>query len=173
MKNAMHLNYDSIRKSTPPGVPIVLLHIGEDQTLVASGMADEPDQVLVLQIGASRTSNDFFKHNPPLPLEIENAIMEVEDEITRARTVALKQAPLYSVDERVQHMADILGNADASVRTLRIEQVEDLFNQLAARSQGRPATQVDIPDDLPVAVTLLILREFMHHLHFDTIQCDI
>jgi hypothetical protein len=173
MKNALHLNYDRMRRSASPEAPIVLLHIGEDETVVASGTAAEPDQLLVLAIGASRTSNDFFKHNPPLPLEIENAIMVIEDEVTRVRTVMPNQAQLCSVDDRIHDMANLLGNADALVRTLSLEQVEDLFNQLAARSEGRPATQVNIPDDLPFAATLLILCEFMHHLHFDTLQCDI
>jgi hypothetical protein len=53
---------------------------------------------------------------------------------------------------------------------LSIEQVERLFNQLAARSEGRPASQVDVPDDPGFAAALLILREFMHHLHFECIH---
>jgi hypothetical protein len=52
---------------------------------------------------------------------------------------------------------------------MSLEQVEQLFNQLAARSQGRPASQTDIPDDLRFSAALLILREFMHHLQFQRI----
>lgn len=169
MKDAIHQRYASLRKRASPAAPIVLLHIGDDQTWVASGTGAEPEQVLMLEMGARRTSVDFFKHNPPSPLELENAIMAVEDEVTRARAATAESAPLYSTDERVDDMARLLGCPDGLARTLSQEQVESLFDQLAARSEGRPASQVDIPDDPRFTATLLILREFMHHLHFDKV----
>lgn len=150
--------------------PIMRLHIGENWTAVESGAETESGQALLLKIGASRTSSDFFKHNPPAPLEIENAIMVVEDEVMRAREAARGGTRLYSTDELVDDMARIAGCTDALMNTLTLEQVEELFNQLAARSEGRPASQVAIPDEPRFAASLLILREFMHHLHFDSIQ---
>lgn len=167
MRDAIHQSYTTIRRSEPPATPIVVLHIGEDRTCVATGTGIEPDQVLILEAGSSRTSIDFFEHNPPLPLEIENAIMLVEDEVTRARAVAVGRASLYSTDELVYDMARMAGCPDELAITLTIEQVEKLFDQLVARSEGRPSSQVEIPDDPKFAATLLILREFMHHLHFD------
>lgn len=170
MQDAIRQSYANIRKDVPPTTAIVLLHIGEEQTCIASGSGMEPDHVLTLEIGASRTSSDFFKHNPPSPLEIENAIMVVEDEVTRARAVAQGSAALYSTDERVNDMTRMVRSTQAPPINLTIEEVERLFDQFAARSEGRPASQVDIPDDPRFAATLLILREFMHHLNFDTIQ---
>ena len=170
MRDAIGERYASIQRDALTAMPIVLLHIGEDRTGVASGTGIEPDQVLILEMGARRTSIDFFKHNPPSPLEIETAIMVIEDEVTRAREAALGGAALYSIDELVVEMARLAGGPDALMDTLTLEQVERLFNQLAARSEGRPASQVDVPDDPRFAATLLILREFMHHLHFDSIR---
>ena len=148
----------------------MLLHIGDDQTVVTSGTGTDAGPMLTLAIGAGRTSVDFFKHNPPTPLEIENAIQVVEDEVTRALALALGHASLYSTDERLHDMARRLGSPEGPTHTLTLEQVEGLFNQLAARSEGRPASQVGIPDDPRFAATLLILREFMHHLQFEGIQ---
>lgn len=170
MRDAIHRAYTSIRRNEPPAALVVLLHIGEDRTGVASGTGIEPSQVLMLEIGASRTSTDWFNHNPPSPLEIENAIVVVEDEVMRAREAALGSATLYSTDERVGDMIRMAGCPDALMATLTVEQVERLFNQLAARAEGRPSSQVVIPDDPRFAATLLILREFMHHLHFDSIK---
>ncbi len=170
MKDATRQRYASIRRNEPPAAPVVLLHIGEDRTCVASGTGIESHQVLMLEMGACRTSIDFFKHNPPSPLELENAIMVVEDEVTRARGAALGRATLYSTDKLVGDMVRMVGCPDALVSTLTIEQVERLFNQLAARSEGRPASHADVPDDPGFAATLLILREFMHHLNFDRIK---
>lgn len=170
MHDALRLSYASLRRHAPPANPIVLLHIGEDQTWVEVGTGIEPEQVLVLEIGFHRSSTVFFKHSPPSPLEIEDAILLVEDEVTRARAVAGERASLYSTDERVHDMARMARCRDESVLTLPIEQVEKLFDQLAARAEGRPSSQVDIPDDPKFAASLLILREFMHHLHFDNIK---
>lgn len=170
MHEAIRLGYTSIRRSKQTTTPMVLLHIGEDQTWVAAGTGIEPDQVLRLEIGSSRTSSAFFKHHPPSPLEIENAIMLVEDEVTRAREMAVERASLYSTDELVYDIAKMAGGLDELAINLTIEQVEALFDQLAARAEGRPSSQVEIPDDPKFAADLLILREFMHHLHFDNVK---
>jgi len=170
MHDAIHQSYAAIRRSEPPAMPIVLLHIGKDSTCVAYGTGFEPEQILMLDMGSNRTSSKFFKHNPPSPLEIENAIMIVEDEVTRAREVAKERASLYSTDEMLHDMARLAGYPDESAVTLSLEQVEKLFDQLVARSEGRPSTQVDLTDDPELSATLLILREFMHHLKFDEIK---
>jgi exopolyphosphatase/pppGpp-phosphohydrolase len=170
MKDAIHQSYATIRQRELPAIPVVVLHIGEERTCVAAGTGFEPDQVLMLEIGFRRTSSDMFKHSPPSPREIENAIMLVEDEVTRARDIAVQRGLLYSTDELVCDMARMAGCPYAPTITLTIERVERLFEQLAARSEGRPASQVEIPDDPEFAAALLILREFMHHLHFDRIE---
>ena len=170
MHDAIRQRYAAIRRSEPRAMPLVVLHIGKDRTCLASGTGVEPEQILMLEMGSNRTSSEFFKHNPPSPLEIENAIMVVEDEVTRAREVAVGRASLYSTDELLHDMARMAGCPDELAVTLRLEQVEKLFDQLAARSEGRPSSQVDLPDDPEFSATLLILREFMHHLNFDEIK---
>ena len=170
MHDAILLSYSSVRRHVPPATPVVLLHIGEDRTGVASGTGTAPEQVLMLEIGTIRTAVDFFKHNPPTPLEIENAIMVVEDEVTRARGLTVGPATLYSTDELVVKLANMAGCVDELPITLAIEEVETLFDQFAARSEGRPSTQVGLPDDPKFSAALLILREFMHHLKFDEIK---
>lgn len=170
MHDAIRLNYASVRRHEPPPTLVVLLQIGDDRTGVASGTGTAPEHVLMLEIGASRTAVNFFKHNPPSPLEIEDAIMVIEDEVTRARGLAVSPATLYSMDELVYKIAKMAGCPNELPITLTIEQAETLFDQLAARSEGRLSSQVEIPDDPKFAATLLILREFMHHLHFDNIK---
>ena len=76
--------------------------------------------------------------------QAENAIMVVEDEVTCALGLVRSSAALYSMGEMV-------------------------FDQLAARSEGRLASQVALPDAPRFAASLLILRESMHHLNFDKV----
>lgn len=169
MSPDLRQRYATLRASTPTVSALALLRIGAEQTWIAVGSGPQPDTVLALDLGYCRTSAEFFKHTPPTPGEIENAIMVVEDEVTRARAVTVGLPALFTTDTRVRDMARIAGCPDLPDTTLTVEQVERLFDQLAARVQGRPASQTSIPDDLEFMATLLILREFMHHLQFSAV----
>jgi hypothetical protein len=50
------------------------LHIGSDVTRATRTGGGQPDDSLMLRIGSGKTASDFFKHLPPTPLELENAI---------------------------------------------------------------------------------------------------
>lgn len=161
--------YAALRSRVPATTPVMLLHIGADQTQLAAGTDPQPSAVLLLDLGTQRTSAAFFKHTPPTPGDIENAIQVVEDEVTRARPLAAGLPALFTHDARIREMARLAGCADSAAITLTTDQVERLFDQLAARVQGRPASQTDIPDDPAFYASLLILREFLHHLQFPAI----
>lgn len=149
--------------------PITLLHIGADQTTVATANNAGPAATLTLALGSQKTATDFFKHAPPTPLEMENAIMAIEDEVSRARTWIADGSVLYSTDPVVREIALMAGVTDQPALTLSIEAVEETFERLAAVTLGRPAASDNIPTDAAFAATLVILREFMHHLRFSSI----
>jgi exopolyphosphatase/pppGpp-phosphohydrolase len=164
------LGHDVICLAAPDGEPICVLHIGEEHTTVTTGNGAEPQAVLVLAIGSRKTAADFFQHSPPTPAEIESAIMVVEDEVTRARTVVAGKPTLVTTDTAIREMAILAGVPDRAELTFSVEAVERLFDLLAALSQGRPASSAGIPNNPAFAATLLILREFMHHLKFASIS---
>lgn len=148
--------------------PVTLLHIGEHETTVATGAG--PGQVLQLAIGSQRTAAEFFLHTPPIPGEIERAIQHVEDEVSRAREMIAGHPVLVTSDASIREIAHIAGNHAASEETLSIEDVERVFSLLAGHAQGRPASSAGIPGSTTFAATILILREFMHHLRFASIS---
>lgn len=49
-------------------------------------------------------------------------------------------------------------------------EMEQTFNWLAAIVQGRPVSLDSIPTTAEFCASLLILREFMHHLNFTSIN---
>jgi hypothetical protein len=63
-----------------------------------------------------------------------------------------------------------LGKGESAVA---LADVEQLFQQLAAVAEGRPVASSGLPAGRTFAATLLILREFMHHLGFDSIVIEI
>src|SRR5512146_2429732 len=61
------------------------LLIGAEQTSVYAGDDRDAEPLAVLAIGTDRTAREFFRHDPPTPGEMENAIQAIEDAIMAAR----------------------------------------------------------------------------------------
>ncbi len=160
--------YRSVRQHCPPESRVTVLQIGELQTAVVFGSGAEPDKALLLAIGSRKTAAEFFLHVPPAPGEIENAIQQVEDEITRARAISAGYPELVSADTCIHEISGI--GAHRSAVLISVDAVERAFALLASHSLGRPASIAGIPAEPGFAASLLILREFMHHLGYATIR---
>jgi hypothetical protein len=155
---------------TLAGTATIDLHIGVDHTTVRKSLAGVPAGFMVLAIGSGTTAAELFKHAPPTPLEMENAIQSVEDEVTRARVLATPDCTLLTHDACIRELALRSGGLAGQNMLFSIDAVERQFDLLTALTQGRPATSAGIPTDIGFAATLLILREFMHHLQFSAIK---
>jgi exopolyphosphatase/pppGpp-phosphohydrolase len=161
--------YLAASRSVQPDVPVTALHIGEMETAVVTGAGAEPRKALMLAIGSKKTAKEFFLHSPPAPAEMEKAIMQVEDEIARAREMTAGYPLLFTRDKHIREIAVIAGHSEA-VRRLSVEDVERVFSLLASSSLGRPSSIAGIPDSPGFAASILILREFMHHLGFTSVS---
>ncbi|MGC6388485.1 hypothetical protein ACMV8I_12605 [Ewingella sp. S1.OA.A_B6] len=149
--------------------PTVLLHIGSEETKVTVRKENGDVIELLLTLGSQLTSLGYFHHAPPTPDEMETAIMVVEDEITRVRHDIPAGARLVSNDNDIRAIARLTGVAENEAMQLSVDAVERIFDRLARVINGRPASFEGIPDGNDFAATLLILREFMHHLQFGEI----
>jgi len=163
-------DYENARAAVPQGQPITLLHIGAEITTVTSGTASAPAAAISLAIGYRRTSATYFKHEPPTPVELEAAIQGVEDEVTRARDLIPAASNLYTSIETLEPIALSSGLALSTQEALSLETIERVFDRLTTVTLGTPASHAGIPDGARFAATLLILREFMHHLQFPSIS---
>lgn len=157
---------------TSPAAPLTVLHIGSEQTTLLGHQAG-PLAVtaapLVLNVGAQKTAQQFFKHAPPSPDELENAIAAIEDEVMRVRAQSVPDSCLVTADAAIREIARLAGLAPAAQIELPLDAMEQVFQRLTALSLGRPASQDDLPTDAAFAATLLILREIMQHLHFTSV----
>ena len=124
----------------------------------------------VLNLGYQKTADDFFRRHPPTPLEIETAINTVEDEIIPLHTQIDSSSLLVTTDTMIVQIAILAGIPKATVMLLSLDAMERVFNRFADIVSGRPASQDTLPDTRAFAATLLILREWMHHLRFESIH---
>lgn len=142
----------------------VFLHIGREETQVTID-----GELQCLTLGSELTSMGYFRHQPPTPAEMETAIRVVEDEVVRLRHDITPRACLYSEDNNIRAIARLSGIAEDEAMHLSLEAVERTFDRLALVIDGSSASFENIPDGNDFAATLLILREFMHHLQFKEI----
>ena len=137
--------------------PAGWLHIGAEELVMRGGPGDTGETEQRLDLGASRIARDFFRHDPPMAGEIEQAIDFVEDQIMRLGPQRDAGTPLRSLSESLQPWAAVTGP------TMTIETVERWFDRLALAAQGRSDAMAGLPPGPEAAATLLVLREFMHH----------
>ena len=152
--------------------PIAVLHIASDYTLLALGTkVEEPDAIGQFNIGTEKTATEFFRHNPPTPGEVENAIMTVEDEVMQVSKLIPAGTHLVTSDAAV---AEIYAQLDAyqhrSGHVLLRNDMEAIFGRLSAIISGRPASTDTLPQTKSFAATLLILREVMFNVGFEEIK---
>jgi len=161
--------YAAARAAAGAGTPVVALHIGTGNTQLAAGDGAQPSLVLTLDLGAHSAGNRLFRHDPPTPGEVEEAIMVVEDEVMPLAAKLPPGATLATTDAAIRQVAHVAGVADAPRMVLALDDVERVYGMLAAVALGRPALNSGVPTDALFAMTLLVLREFMQHLGFSDI----
>jgi hypothetical protein len=159
---------------TQPGRPLTLLHMGPERTLIVpvEGAGAPPrSTAITLALGTHRTARAFFRRDVPTPLELENAIASVEDEVYlgHQRYAPWPHAPgaaWWSTDAHLVALAELAGVPRAPAMLLTLEAMERLFQRLAFVAEGRPAASEGLPERVEFAATLLLLRELMHHMPF-------
>lgn len=129
------------------------LHIGAERTSVAEA---------TLAFGWRSIARECLRHDPPSPLELENAIAAVEDGVARAHEGIPKGTTLLTDNSTIREIAVAAGVPPGAEMTLAREAVEHTFQRLAMRAPGLPVGG-------EFAAMLLILRELMHHLDFPSI----
>lgn len=163
-------SYAAARQHADATACIVVLHIGAQQSGIAVGIGSAPDLVKLWPLGFERTPREQFRTTPPTPLAMENAIQIVEDVVMPMRAVIPRTALLFSTDAGVREIALLAGEAQALPLPLplhlSLEAMERVFNRLAAVVEGSSFVHQGLPASNHFAATLLILREFMHHLQF-------
>lgn len=151
----------------PAGTRIYVLQIDAEQTVFYQGGVGEDPKPQRLPIGSRQLGRGPLRHTPPSPLELEQAIAEVEDHIMPLAHQVPAGVPLLLL---LAPALAPLAAVSQSPAPLHREQIERYFQQLAAQAEGDPrATSLFAPTP-EFAATLLIVREWMHHLGFEQFE---
>ena len=146
------------------------LHIGEEETTIELGKENGISEKVVLAFGSLDLCRRYFQHVPPTPVELEAAIAAVEDELMPAIPQLVSEAHLFTADAESVALGRSAGVSFDQNLELDLAAVERLFNRLANVAYGRPAAHEGIPERGTFAANLLILRELMHHVGYESIR---
>ncbi len=152
------------------GGDITALEFGDTVSAVALGGQSEPTRVLRLQLGPGALARRHLRGASPGEAAIEAAIAEAEERIMPLRPLVAADSLCVSRDPRIAWIADVLGLPREPWVDLRTDAVEEGFNRWVAIALGRPATQDTLPTAAEFAASLLVLREWLHHLGFAGIR---
>jgi exopolyphosphatase/pppGpp-phosphohydrolase len=117
-------------------------------------------------LGVDSLVRQCLRHEPPLPIELEQAIDVTEEAVMPMAAQFAGNPALILQGLGASLIASRLQASGQAQTVLTLDDVETLFNRLVSVSQGRPASQEALPADARFVAAMLILREFMHHLHF-------
>lgn len=119
-----------------------------------------------LPLGVDTLVKHSFRHTPPQPTELEHAIEWTEEAVMPLAAQCAGSTVLQLRGLGAGLIAHSLRCSGLAQTKLTLDEVETLFNRLVLVSQGRPTSQETLPTDARSYAALLVLREFMHHLHF-------
>ena len=125
-------------------------------------------QTVTLPVGLRDLAEDVLRHEPPTPAELERAIDVVEDALTGSRLAQGARGELVTADAVLLALPGLDGSGPSLTRA----DVESLFQRLASRALGMPASAGESPHSREVTAAIIILRECMHHLGFDRIRTN-
>ncbi|GKX54542.1 hypothetical protein SOASR030_06540 [Leminorella grimontii] len=141
------------------------LLINDEETIVKM-----PDSEIRMPIGAKRLSHFQLQHEPALAAELELGIEIVEDVIMPERKKLAGEIALTTDSAVIRRIPTLTAINSTRENYVSVEQVEDVFNQLADIVNGSPALRKAIPYDAEFTATLLIVRELLHHWNVDHIR---
>ena len=121
---------------------------------------------VVVGTGVDDLASAVFRHDPPTPAELEQAIDIVEDALMATRLAHTERGDLMTSDDLIRALPGLHGDGSRLTR----DEVEALFQRMASVSLGNPGAQGDLPTGNRTRAALLLLRECMHHLGFEAVR---
>ncbi len=146
------------------GGDISALEFGAAESAVVAGDGAEPARVIPIQLGVSALARRYLDAPRLAEAAIEAAIAEVEDRVMPLRPLLAPGTRHVTRDREVRAVAEVLEPVTKSWVALSTDAVEQVFNRWVSIALGRPATQDALPTSGEFAATLLVLREWLHHL---------
>ncbi|TNE68188.1 hypothetical protein EP331_15980 [bacterium] len=129
---------------------------------------EQDTDVVLLKLGYLHIAHLFFKQNVPTELETDYAINYIEDELMSLKKLEnLNQEVLITDDA---YLKEILLKNGRTKSNYTNWEIENLFSEYARVVMGAALTNLPVELTREDFALVLVLREIMHHLKFDSIE---
>lgn len=155
--------------ATPTGTTFLQIEAQQTQLRVAAGVRSFN---VILPIGFLRPGA-AFRREPPDAADLERAIEAVEEVVMPLARRVPAGTTLVTADTLASVIGALARGAAPVSSPVAIDDIESLFNELAALAQGRPVSQSRLPPGPGLAGYLLIARELMHHVGFTALTLTV
>ncbi|MBI5473379.1 MAG: Ppx/GppA family phosphatase [Ignavibacteriae bacterium] len=153
-----------------------VIDIGGGSTEITVGDEREIFSSVSLNVGSVRLTERFFKHDPPTPMELENAIAFTEDEIAKAARFDFKGSTLVGVAGTATSLAVLAQGLKSfsigAVTNYSVgkETVSHLFRTLQVMASHEILSLSSVMEGRSDVITAgaLIAREIMEHFGFES-----
>ena len=105
--------------------------------------------------------------------KMRKAIEVIEDQVMPLAKLLAAGSELFTSNESIASMLRTAKDEPKAAAAFSLVAVESIFDDLVAISSGRPRILESLPSDNATMATVLILREFLHHLQFERIGIQI
>lgn len=151
---------------------VIALEMRRDTSFVRRFAGEHTLLCKEFPLGVDALVRQSLRHEPPWPTELEHAIELTEDALMPLAAQFAGRPGLILQGLGASLIANTLEASGLSQTVLALDDVESLFNRLVAVSEGRPTSQERLPTEVRSFASMLILREFMHHLRFAEVTLD-
>ena len=142
------------------------VHIGEQKVSFLSFSEGRLIHSENLPIGVQILIDRFIKNDIPTEAEIEYTITEIEDQLMARPVLKNKDQHLVINDELI---ASAFNLPKGKHQSFSKQEIESVFTEYAMLSMGRSPVLSQVEMDQQYYVGILILREILHHLYFDSV----
>lgn len=140
------------------------IRFDDDRTLLQASA----QPAVAVWVGARSIARQVFRHDTPTPAELEQAIDQVEDALMATGLRQAARGHLVTGDAALMAPLGVRSSGEIATR----DEVEMAFQRLASVALGQPLPTGTAPLGREHAATLLILREFMHHLGYEGVRVE-
>jgi len=144
-----------------------LLSFEEDKLQFQYFQDNELQKEIKLPAGYGLVAGKFFHHPIPTDAETDYAINYIEDELMSNSELTQHDEKLFTADE---NLIELFRKNELYENVYTRQEVEDLFSSYARVIMGAPSFYLKAEITAKDFSILLVLREIMHHLDFDSIQ---
>ncbi len=144
-----------------------LLSFEKDELQFQYFQDNELQKEIRLPAGYGLVADKFFHQPIPTDAETDYAINYIEDELMSNSELTQNNEVLLTADE---NLIELFRKNELNENVYTRQAVEDLFSSYARVIMGAPTFYLKAEITATDFAILLVLREIMHHLNFDSIN---